>query len=263
MGRIGQSLAKIESFATGELEPAFEPYQGAMGISLYDDVDRMRIPVRGTTVTWHGKFGDTKKEAFNMIQHRLKLRHNKNEYEVKKGRRPEGLMFKAALDRPFINISEPMQDVTVPMRFQDMTEDEQEKIKTEYPKIEIEHSVMTDMPAELIRTDAPYEIDDLNAQDTNTFIDNDRGEHFTGISKNNAIDTLGSTLVPNYAVDMNKPVKATSVKELYEENNNPKHTVSQINMKQLNNQKAKQILGLYSGTPSGIRQMQDRFLRGF
>jgi hypothetical protein len=155
-----------------------------------------------------------------------------------------------------------MQDFTVPMRYQDMNRAERERLKTEIPEVKLVHSVMTDMPAELNRTDAPYEIEDLNDADAQEFIDKDRGEFFTGISKNNAVDASGSTIVQNYAVEMNRPVKQMSAKEVYELNNG-KRTISHINLRQLNNNKARQILGLYSGSSSGIRELQDRLLRGF
>jgi uncharacterized protein YxjI len=262
MGRIGQSLSKITSLATGELEPPYEVYRGITGGNMWDDVIRLRTPIRDSVVNYSGKWGSTDKAAFADIQKRLKLRNNKTEYEVKKGRRPEGLMFKAALDRPFINITEPMQDITVPMRYQDMDHKEQCRIKTEYPKIDIVKSPMTDIPAELNRTDTPYEIDDLNDQDIAEFIDKNRGEHFTELSNNNAIDSSGSTLVPNYAVEMNRPVRPTTTKDIYNMYNG-KSTISPINLRQLNNAKARQILGLYSGNPSGVREMEDRFMRGF
>lgn len=261
-GRIGQSLAKIESLATGELEPPYEVFQGVSGLTLYDDVIRMRVPVRETVVEFNAKIGSTDKEAHELIKENLKIRHNKNEYEAKKGRRPEGLMFKAALDRPFINITDPMQDFTTPMRYQDMSREERRRIRTEIPEVKLVHSVMTDMPAELNRTEAPYEIEDLNGADAEEFIQKERGEFFVGINKNNAVDTMGSTIVQNYAVEMNRPVKQMSAKEIYELNNG-KRTISHINLRQLNNNKARQILGLYSGSTSGVREMQDRLLRGF
>ena len=238
--------AKIYDLNTHDYQRP-EPFRGYY--TLYDDVDRMRQPLYKNPISFHYDYDDYKKSAATSISNRLKLRHNKTEYEKKMGRRPEGLQFKSAKDRPYINLQETAQNFDTPEKLGDMTDAQQYKLITVYPKINIKPSI-GDMDQALNKTQVPDEIDLINVQEPLDFIKEHKGEYMTEMSNNNAIDVNGSTIKQNYAVEMNRPVKPRSGYENYVQYISNNKTISNINMRQLQNAKARQIIGLYGGSPA-------------
>lgn len=224
-----------------------EPFRGYY--TLYDDVDRMRQPLYKIPVNLEYDYENCDKSAAINIANRLKKRHNKTEYEKKMGRRPEGLQFKAAKDRPYINLQDTASNFEIPEKLGDMTDAQQYKLSTVYPKITIQPS-MGDMDQALSKTQVPYEIDLVNAEEPLDFIKENRGKYMTEMSNDNAIDVNGSTLKQNYAVEMNRSVKPKTAFEIYKQYVSNNKTISNINARQLSNAKSRQILGLYGGTPA-------------
>ena len=186
----------------------------------------------------------------SLIDKRHKTRMNLTEWEKKMPRRVENLFLLNAKDKPFVNMGEKPDADLVPLRFEDFTKDEQYKLAVAYPKnMAPPKPSMTDYIA--TSTDkqvAPYAINNFNAEDEFNFIQKGRGKDFIVKSNNNAIDVGGSTIAIDYARDENQEVGPRTEEEIYKaENDNI--TKPNINRRQNENFKSRQLLGVYSGEP--------------
>jgi hypothetical protein len=207
----------------------------------------MKVPIRNAPFAFDFKFDDINRPAALQAIRRLRLRNNKTEYEKKRGRRVEGLQFAAAKDRPYTNIQENAANFEVPEKLQNMTEGQQFKLVKVYPKVQIKDNLMGKMDEALNKTQEGYEIDKLNTEQPLEFIQEGKGKYLTEMSNNNAIDSMGSTIKQNYAVEMNRPVTPMSGYEIYKQYIQSNKTISNINARQRANAKARQIIGLYAG----------------
>jgi len=238
--------AKIYDLACNEYDKP-EPYLGQYSGLLFDDAERMKVPIRNAPFAFDFKVDNISRPAAVQAISRLRLRNNKTEYERKKGRRVEGLQYASAKDRPYANIQENAANFEIPEKLQNMTEGQQFKLIKVYPKIQMKDNLIGKMDEALNKTQDGYEIDKANVEQPLEFIQEGKGKYMTEMSNNNAIDSMGSTIKQNYAVEMNRPVVPMTGFQIYKQFVQSNKTISNINSRQRSNAKARQIIGLYAG----------------
>jgi hypothetical protein len=266
MGRLGSRFAQsaVYSLALGHDEPAYEPYKGQFSMQMIDEPERMQMPIADAPFQNFYTYGSVKKDVEKMKAEKLKLRNNHgSEIELKMPKRVEGLRFSSTMEYPTINIGdEPDYAYMMPYKLGEMTEAEQIKVTTVFPKSMPSFKVSYDdeMEKRIAKVEDAYQIDKLNTQEPLEFIQQGRGEFFTELSDNNAIDAMGSTIKENNLEIQNAPLKAKTDFELYKESLDP-HTKSRVQDRQRMNMKSRQMLNLYSGQPAASQPMDQ--LAGF
>ena len=250
--------AKIYNIASGHYD-TIEPYMGQYSGLLYDDPERMKTKIRDAPFAFDFEMTNNDKAVKENYLNRLKHRNNKTLYEMKKGRRVENLSYVSARDKPFININDVPSNFEMPERIQQMKPNEQKHlarsiVSKDESGLDGEPTLITGQQLLLNKAQDPYEIDELNFIEPLDFIVEGKGKYMAEMSNNNAIDSTGSTIKQNYAVEMNRPVVPKSGYELYKMYMG-KNMISNINNRQINNLKSKQILGLYGGKPAEARRI--------
>jgi hypothetical protein len=265
MGRIGAiGCAKIIG-AEGEPLPAYEHTGAIVANQAYDDQVKIRIPMVASPVKYETKYGGLEKNIHDDISDRLRYTNNKTEYEVKVGKRQEGLIFKSACDKPVVNLLQNYDANLMPLPMGEFTEREQQYLRGDNLPLATPHQTEYDEGTQALqKTQEPFE---KNKQPTELqFIDEDGGKYYTSILKRGEVNELGSNVRADQYFDendgRNQPVGDRSVESLYDQQMGYK-TVSNVNIKQQNNFKAKQHLGLYQGTPSTQKEKDDLFLQEF
>jgi hypothetical protein len=265
MGRIGAiGCAKIMGH-DGEPMPAYENTGAIIARQSYDDPVKIRIPVIASPVKYNMDYGGLEKDIHDDLFERLKYTNNKSDYDVKVGKRQEGLIFKSALDKPVVNLLQNYDANLMPLPLGQFTEREQAYLRGD--NLDLPEPVITENDEgnqALQKTQAPFEKD---VQLTELqFIDMDGGKYYTSILKRNEVDGFGSNVIADQYFEDNggsgQPVGDRSVESLYNQQMGYK-TVSNVNVKQQNNFKAKQQLGLYQGVPSTQKERDQLFLQEF
>jgi hypothetical protein len=249
MGRIGQGLCKIIDFATGDYKPAYEHYEGWDAAQAIDDINKIRLPIRDSPFAGRKPhYGGNEEVIRDDIVQRLKETTNKSEYDVKVGKRCEGLQLAAAMDKPFINLERNGESNTMALPLGEFNADEQKLIRNDrFPDIEIRETNFDKFTTKLQKTETPYP---QNMPQTELdFIDNDGGEYFLDINNKYAIDAGGSNVRADAFEVSGQPVGDRTKESLFAQQTGDK-TVSSDNMRQQNNFKARQEVGKFSGMPT-------------
>lgn len=255
-GRLGAiGCAKILNEISGEYLPAYEKYEGYDSRTAMDDAIKMRLPVRNSPVEYNIKYGGAEEEANADIMNRLQYRDNKTEYDYKKPRRMEGLLFKQALDYPVINLSQNYSGGACPLPLDQFSEEEQKLIRNDAPIAEETKTVSDHVNANLQKTDEPYNRNVMMSQ--MEFFDKDGGRYFKGLHPDMySITPEGSSVVADKYYEINggkdQPVGDRSMESLYNQQMGDK-TVSNVNIRQQANFKSRQQLGKFSGVPTEQR----------
>jgi hypothetical protein len=252
MGRIGSQYAqaRIYDLNTREFQPAFEPFEGQNAMIMYDSADKMPMQLSHTPFKNNFKYSNMNATSYHNIKDRLKRINNKTEYEIKAGKRVEGLQASQVFATPYINIQENYENFSVPQKLQNLSASEQYKATNVYPKVNIEPTYLGKAVEFNNKTQQPYQIEIQNNLTPMEFIKSGMGKTYATMSKNNAVDNMGSTLKQNYAVEANQPVVPKTGFQLYKDYLENRHTHTGINARQIDNLKSRQILGTYSGMPS-------------
>ena len=207
MGRIGSQYAqaKIYDLNTKQNEPPFEPYQGQYSGLLIDDSDRLHMPIRNNPFSNSFTFGSVERTSFIDISRRLKSRTNKNEYETKMGRRPEGLRYAAALDKPYVNFGSVPIDISEPIQLKQMTDAQQYHLTETYPNQPMPKTYNSHITEHIAKVQAPYGITKMNVETPLNFIKEERGKYMTEMSNNNDVSDMGSTIKSKKEVASQEP----------------------------------------------------------
>lgn len=255
MGRIGSPYAQSRIFDlnTRDYQPAFEPYTGQNAMVMMDDPNRMPMQLSHAPFQNNYIYNNTNATSFHDIKNRLKRINNKTEYQKKVGKRVEGLAYSEVLAKPYLNVQENMENFTVPEKLQNLSPAEQYKASVSIPKVLIAPTHLGSAVEFNLKTQPPYEIDELNNMSPMEFIQGGHGKNMIGLSKNNAMDINGSNIKFNNAIEADKPVYPKTGFENYKSYLENKKTRSGINARQIDNLKSRQILGTYNGNPSGGR----------
>lgn len=266
MGRLGSlGCAKIIG-PMGEPLPAYEHRgKGIVARNQYDDQIRIRIPIYDSPVEYDTNYGGLEKDIKDDIDERLKYINNKTEYEVKVGKRPEGLVFKAMMDKPVLNLVQNYDANLVPLPLGTYTDKEQAYLRGD--KLDLPTPPTTHLDEgnqSLQKTQAPFAKD---MQPTELqFMDEDGGKYYTSILKQHEVNESGSNVRADQYFDDNggrgQPVGDRTVEDLYEQAMGYK-TVSNVNLRQQQNFKAKQQLGLYQGTPTTQKEKDAVFMQQY
>lgn len=249
----------------GEPMAAYDHTGGYTATQQLDDQNRIRLPVVDSPVKYDTRYGGLEKDIEEDISERLKITFNKTDYDIKVGKRCEGLQFKKALDMPVINILQNAESNAMSLPLGNFTNAEQRYIRgdnlnlPEPPKTHYDEGAMS-----LQKTEAPMK---KYVQPTELqFIDEDGGKYYTNLFKPNEVNEMGSNVLANQYFDdnggRNQPVGDRTTESLYEQQMGY-NTVSNDNIKQQNNFKAKQILGKYQGVPTTQKEKDDMFLQEF
>jgi hypothetical protein len=246
MGRIGQGLCKIIDFATGDYKPAYEHYNGYIADQALDDINKMRLPISNTPFAGlKPHYGGNEMIIKEDIIDRLKNTSNKSEYDYKVGKRCEGLQLAAAMDKPFINLERNAESNVMAIPLGEFSDKEQALIRNDmYPDIMIRNTNFDEGTAKLQKTETPYPQN--MPQSELDFIDNDGGEYFLDINNKYVVDAGGSNVRADAYEVSGQPVGDRTKEELFAQQTSD-HTQSAVNMRQQNNFKARQEVGLYSG----------------
>lgn len=267
MGRIGSNgCAKIRIAGTDEFLPAYDK-RGYVGDQQLDDTNKIRLPTNNGVMDYKGYFhyGGEQEATEGDIDERLKIRHNRNDFEAKTSRHQEGLLFKNALDQPVINLNAPYQTGGQnPLPLGEFSKEEQEYLVGDINvDINFDDTNLDKGAQSLQKTNIPYERDVIPS--VLDFIDEDGGKYYKSILNRHSVDNFGSNVVAEEFFKnndgANQPVGDRSYESLYRQNDGHK-TVSNDNIRQQNNFKAKQILGHFSGNPTTtkpINKMRDLF----
>jgi hypothetical protein len=251
IGRYGSQVTRMFDLNTNSYEPPYEEYKGWYGGLLPDSEDLFRIPTRNASMLNTGRYGSTKNIELKETYDRMKTRDNADEYALKVGKRPEGLVFASAQDRPYVNMNENFENNTIPMKYTQFKRPFREKLAKTYPeelKEEIKPTETDYAEIVLNKTEKPYAKNTIPSE--MEFIEEGMGETFTDIGDNMfQVDSNGSNMRQNHAENQNQFVGPISARDIYNKYTGPK-TVSNINKAQLDNFKAKQLVGMYSGTPT-------------
>ena len=253
IGDIGHSYAKIYSEVLQGYEPAYGEYKGWYSGALPDNIERWQMPVADSPVLNKMHYDNTAPLVDSLIRKRHKVRLNKSEWEVKQPKRAEGLQFKNAQDKPYVNMGEKPDADLVPMQLKDFSPEEQFKLSVTYPKLlnkTYQDNKRSDYIAEVTeKQTSPDMIDDLNHMDDMDFIKNGLGRDFVVKSSNNAIDVNGGVMVVDYKKDMNQPVGPRTAEDIYD-NMTSNRTKPNFNTSQQDNYVSRKIIGAFSGEPN-------------
>jgi len=254
IGDIGHSYTKIYSEALGGFEPAYDPaYDGWYSGALPDNIERWQMPINAAVDKNEIYWDYTKPLIDRLLKQKAKHRLNKTEYEMKQPKRAEGLAFKNAQDKPYLNMGEKPDADLVPMQLKDFTPQEQFKLSVTYPKMKIAQTnsnSMSDYIATVTeKQTAPHDIDNFNHESELDFIKRGRGTAFIEKSSNNAIDGFGGTLAMDYATDMNKPVGPKTTEQIYDQITSNR-TQPNFNLRQQDNYTSRRLIGAFSGEPN-------------
>lgn len=255
MGRIGQGLCKIIDFATGDYKPAYEHYGGWDAAQAIDDINKIRLPIRDSPFAGRKPhYGGNEEVIRDDIIERLKETTNKSEYDIKVGKRCEGLQLAAAMDKPFVNLERNGESNTMALPLGEFNADEQKLIRNDkFPDIEIRETNFDKFTSKLQKTETPYP---QNMPQTELdFIDNNGGEYFLDINNKYAIDAGGSNVRADAYEVSGQPVGDRTKESLFAQQNSDR-TVSSDNLRQQNNFKARQEVGKYSGLPTQGRMSE-------
>ena len=249
MGRIGQGLCKIIDLTTGDYKPAYEHYGGWDAAQALDDVNKIRLPIRDSPFAGRvPHYGGNEEVIRDDIIQRLKDSPNKSEYDIKVGKRCEGLQLAAAMDKPFVNLARNAESNTMAIPLGEFNADEQKLIRNDkFPDIEIRETNFDKFTTKLQKTETPYP--QHLPQTELDFIDNDGGEYFLDINNKYAIDSTGSNVRADAFEVSGQPVGDRTKEDLFAQQNSDR-TVSSDNLRQQNNFKARQEVGKYSGMPT-------------
>jgi len=273
MGRIGaKGCAKMGIFGTNQNVPAYEK-RGYVGDQQLDDTNRIRLPTNDGPLEWKGfHYGGEQEETEQDIDERLKQRNNKNDFEAKTGRRQEGLLYLNALDQPVININEPYSVGGNSLPLGQFNEEQQKYIRSDEGKpLPLRDTNLDKGVQSLQKTETPYNRDIQPS--VMQFIEDDGGRYYKSILNQHSVDNLGSNVIAEEFYKnnggANQPVGDRSFESLYYQQDGSK-TVSNDNVRQQNNFKAKQTLGVFQGqptmggqsaNPNRMRDMLDEELR--
>ena len=254
IGDIGHSYTKIYSEVLEGYEPAYDPaYDGWYSGALPDNLERWQMPINAGVDKNEIYWDYTKPLIDRLLKQKAKYRLNKTEFEMKQPRRAEGLQFKNAQDKPYLNMGEKPDADLVPMQLKDFTPQEQFKLSVTYPKMKIAQSnsnSMSDYIATVTeKQTAPHDIDNFNHESELDFIEKGRGTAFIEKSSNNAIDGFGGTIAMDYATDMNKPVGPKTTEDIYDQITS-KRTQPNFNLRQQDNYTSRRLIGAFSGEPN-------------
>ena len=254
IGDIGHSYTKIYSEVLQGYEPAYDPaYDGWYSGALPDNPERWQMPINASVDKNEMYYDYTKPLKDKILKEKAKFRLNKNEWEVKQPKRAEGLAFKNAQDKPYLNMGEKPDADLVPMQLKDFTPQEQFKLSVTYPKMKLAQNNSNNM-SDYIATvtekqTSPHDIDNFNHESELDFIKKGRGTAFIEKSSNNAIDGFGGTLAMDYATDMNKPVGPKTTEQIYDQITSDR-TQPNFNLRQQDNYTSRRLIGAFSGEPN-------------
>jgi len=249
MGRIGQGLCKIIDLTTGDYKPAYEHYKGWDAAQAIDDINKIRLPIRDSPFAGSvPHYGGNEEVIRDDIIQRLKDSPNKTEFDIKVGKRCEGLQLAAAMDKPFINLARNAESNIMALPLGEFNAEEQKLIRNDkFPDIEIRETNFDKFTAKLQKTETPYP---QNMPQTELdFIDNDGGSYFTDINNKYVVDSTGSNVRADAFEVSGQPVGDRTTSDLFAQQNSDR-TVSSDNMRMQNNFKARQEVGKFSGMPT-------------
>lgn len=265
MGRIGsKGCAKIYG-PDGDALPAYDNTDGYVANMQLDDQVKIRMPITNSPAEYKTHYGDLEKNIDSDITERLKFINNKTEYDIKVGKRQEGLMFAAAKDVSVVNLFQNYQPGGYnPMPLANFSRKEQMYLRGDMEMPAQTETLFDKGTQSLQKTQAPFEKD---VQPTELeFIDEDGGEKYTSIIKRNVIDSSGSNVKADAYFDenggRNQPVGDRTAESLYDQQMGY-NTVSNVNIRQQNNFKARQQLGLYMGAPTTQKEKDNLFMQEF
>ena len=256
MGRIGsEGCSKIICLATGDYLPAYEEAKEGRGLdarAVYDNYEKLRIPVLFNPIEYTESDGDLSEDIEEDLNERLSITNNKTEYQTKIGRRAEGLLFRQHIDNPVVNLLHNFSPGTTPMPLGFFTAEEQMYLRGDH--LDLEEPIETksdEARAALQKTQAPYK-QDIRPSEMD-FIDEDGGKYYKSILGIGKIDIQGSNVKADQFFEdnggKNQGVGDRTTEDLYEQQMGDT-TVSNVNFRQQQNFKAKQLLGEYQGTPT-------------
>ena len=257
MGRFGDPRTSpnvILDLGTGKPLPAYEGLKYHTN-AFIDSPDRMRLPTDNRLTNFQYSNKSTQDATYDIVKDALKLRNNHgDDYSLKIGKRPEGMEFAQALSMPYINLSENHLGFYIPKKYDDFAEDEQRKLLKVVPDDATIKPSIDDTLRRNLKTVPPYYVENLNSKAINgqpmDFIKGE-GKDLTEFSKNNGYsDYFGSTVRPDYKEDIGQKVRPRDFDSIVKQMHSGK-TVSNINLRQLDSFKAKQLLGVYGGNVGG------------
>lgn len=250
IGDIGHSYTKIYSEVRQGYEPAYDPaYDGWYSGALPDNIERWQMPINASVDRNEIYYDYTKPLIDRLLKQKAKYRLNKTEYEMKQPRRAEGLQFKNAQDKPYLNLGEKPDADLVPMQLKDFSSQEQFKLSVTYPKMKLQPHLDDYVAVVTEKQTTPHDIDNFNHETELDFIEKGRGTAFIEKSSNNAIDGFGGTLAMDYATDMNKPVGPKTTEQIYDQITS-KRTQPNFNLRQQDNYTSRRLIGAFSGEPN-------------
>lgn len=293
MARIGQTRkqAQIYDYARKEYIPEFDLTEPKFDQTAYQRPhDKFLYPQKVAFSPYQDfevNLGISKDEEKELIRRRgevisglnfEKIGKPKTLYELKIGSRSEGNFYDQAMSKPYVEMAPHISGLYGDIHQQApalnmMTDEQVYKLTTVFKPDMIKPKTETEKKIESVaKLNTPYEREKINVANQNSrdFMESGLGKILVYPSTDTSLingNGNGTNIKFDYSKELNKGIEPRTASQIYQETFlNPK-SVSNVNMYQLDAEKARQTLGLFGNRQhlqvdnSQEPRLTDRMLR--